>query len=186
MHKSPWAPTPPRVVAVGSLNPTKLGAAVVVFAHLWPDARVEGVSAASGVREQPIGWQETEAGAVTRAETAAAALDTPYGVGLEGGVVFEGERAWLMGVAAVASPRGPLLARGATVLLPPVVARRVADGEELGPVVDSLTGLTDAKTGMGAVGWLTRGLLVREQTWVDTLARAAVPLLRPEWYFPNG
>lgn len=185
MHTNPWVPAPPRIVAVGSLNRTKVGAAATVFAHLWPEARVEGVNTTSGVREQPIGWEETEVGAITRAELAAQALGTAYGVGLEGGVVFEAARGWLMGVAAVATPRGPLVARGATILLPPVVARRVAEGEELGPVVDSLTGLTESKTGMGAVGWLTNGLLVREQTWVDTLARAAAPLMVPEWYYPK-
>lgn len=174
----PW---PPRV-AVGSLNPTKVNAAARVLAHLAPGSAVQGVAVASGVRDQPLGWAETTCGAVVRATRAREALSAPYGIGLEGGVLLTKRAGWLMGVAAVAAPSGLWQARGGTIRLPPIMVERVRAGEELGPVVDELTGLTEAKAGMGAIGWLTGGLVLREDSWVDTLARALAPLVHPEWY----
>lgn len=172
----------PGVVAVGSVNPTKVNAVVQVFAALAPDAAVRPVAVASGVPEQPLGWAETTRGAVNRAEAARLALGGAWGVGLEGGVVLTQDGGWLMGVAAVVAPSGCWRARSGTVLLPPVVVERVRAGEELGPVVDDLTGLQEAKTGMGAIGWLTGGLVLREASWVDTVARAMAPVVHPEWY----
>lgn len=169
-------------VAVGSLNPTKVNAAVTVFARLAPGWVVQGASVPSGVPEQPLGWEETTRGAFHRAEGACLALGSSWGVGLEGGVVLTEDGGWLMGVAAVVAPSGRWYARGGTVLLPPEVVDRVRAGEELGPVVDDVTGLSEAKTGMGAIGWLTGGLVLREASWVDTLARAMAPLIHPEWY----
>ncbi len=177
-----WSGAAPGVVAVGSVNPTKVNAAVKVFAALAPDAAVRPVAVASGVPEQPLGWEETTRGAFNRAEAARRTLGGGWGVGLEGGVVLTEDGGWLMGVAAVAAPSGRWHARGGTVLLPPAVAERVRAGEELGPVVDDITGLHEAKTGMGAIGWLTGGLVLREASWVDTLARAMAPLVHPEWY----
>lgn len=177
----PHQPWPP-LVAVGSLNPTKVNAAARVFAHLAPGSQVQAVAAASGVRDQPLGWDETTRGAATRATRARAALGAVYGVGLEGGVLLARHAGWLMGVAAVASPSGIWRVRSGTVLLPPLMVERVRAGEELGPVVDDLTGLTEAKAGIGAIGWLTGGLVLREDSWVDTLARAIAPLVHPEWY----
>ena len=172
----------PEILAVGSLNPTKVNAAVKVFARLAPETAVEAVAVPSGVRDQPLGWAETTRGAFNRAEAARQALGAGWGVGLEGGVVLTEEGGWLMGVAAVVARSGRWHARGGTVLLPPRVAERVRAGEELGPVVDDITGLHEAKTGMGAIGWLTGGLVLREASWVDTLARAMAPLVHPEWY----
>lgn len=177
--------SPLPTVAVGSENPSKVGAARTVFTQLAPDARIIAVDVASGVRPQPIGWAETKQGAVTRAQAARSAKDAQYGVGMEGGVVLlptDPDTAWLVGVAAVATSTGLWWASSGTLLLPPAVARRVAAGEELGPIVDDITGLYEAKTSMGAVGWLTGGLLWREHSWVDTLARTVAPLVHPEWY----
>ena len=177
-----WPDAAPGIVAVGSMNPTKVNAAVQVFFALAPDAAVRAVAVASGVREQPLGWEETTRGAFNRAQAARRALGGAWGVGLEGGVVFTEDDGWLMGVAAVVAPSGNWHARGGTVLLPPEVVERVRAGEELGPVVDDITGLHEAKTGMGAIGWLTGGLVLREASWVDTLARAMAPLVHPDYY----
>ena len=56
-----------RLVAVGSLNPVKIGAARAVVSQLAPAARVEGIGVPSGVSEQPWGDDETIRGALSRA-----------------------------------------------------------------------------------------------------------------------
>lgn len=82
-------------VRVGSHSPPKLAAvrdAVLAYA---PSAVVTGVAVASGVAEQPVGWEEIVRGARNRATHAFATDEPPpapdrtleLGVGIEDGLV---------------------------------------------------------------------------------------------------
>lgn len=174
------------LVALGSTNPAKLTPTRAVFTQLWPGCTVQGVAVPSGVPEQPIGLDQTRQGAVNRAQAARAALGAGWGVGLEGGVRFEAERAWLFGVVAVV--RGAALQTGVTaeLALPPVVAARLRAGEELGPIMDRLHGTTDIKRGVGTVGLLTGGVLSRADVWAQGLALTLAPFLNGELYGAVG
>ena len=123
-------------------------------------------------------------GARERARVAKDAAQTAYGVGLEGGVELrEDGSVWLIGIAAVWDRRDTLFwAEGPKMELPPRLYAPLAEGQELGPLVDDLSGLTDSKSGIGAIGWFTGGLVPRERLWVVTLACAVGPLFRPEAY----
>jgi inosine/xanthosine triphosphatase len=153
---------------------------------------VVAVNARSGVPEQPIGLEQIRQGALNRAQRALqellsqepAANDAMrWGVGLEGGVDFEDEVAWLTGAVAIAtnhersslawSPRCPL---------PPGVAEALRAGRELGPIMDALTGVSDSKQKFGAMGYLTNGLAPRGLSWEIAFACALAPLLHPELY----
>eukprot|EP00747_Dinoflagellata_sp_TGD_P070193 gnl/TRDRNA2_/TRDRNA2_156479_c0_seq4.p1 gnl/TRDRNA2_/TRDRNA2_156479_c0~~gnl/TRDRNA2_/TRDRNA2_156479_c0_seq4.p1 ORF type:complete len:182 (+),score=17.84 gnl/TRDRNA2_/TRDRNA2_156479_c0_seq4:71-616(+) len=77
------------LAAVGTLNPGKLQACEMCISE-WPDLRykVSGVSAASGVSEQPMGLEETTLGAKNRAQNALQSLEgASVGIGLESGLV---------------------------------------------------------------------------------------------------
>lgn len=167
------------LVAVGSLNPVKVGAARAVVLQLAPEARVEGVAVPSGVREQPWGDDETIRGALARAHAARVALDADWGIGIEGGVISMpdgGVRtcAW----AAIVSRRGQQGIGGSLSLeLPHRVATLVRGGLELGHAMDQVTGAHDVKRGLGAVGILTSGLVTRQGAYETLVAYAAVPLL---------
>ncbi|MFC4453257.1 inosine/xanthosine triphosphatase [Deinococcus sonorensis] len=171
-------------VFVGSLNPAKLRPVQLVFAQTFPELPVQGCPAASGVPDQPIGVEQTTRGAVQRAIAASQQPDARWGVGLEGGVRFDEAGAWLFGVVAVV--RGPQLelARTAELRLPPQVAARVLAGEELGPVMDGLSGVHNIKQKAGTVGWLTDGLLSRADVWQQALSLSLAPFLHPELYRP--
>jgi inosine/xanthosine triphosphatase len=173
-------------VVVGSTNPTKVGAVRTVFGRLgW--TRVGGVAVPSGVSPQPLGAEETWEGATTRARNALAAARAAIGVGLEGGVELHRDGSgWLVGAAVILTADGRALgAWGPKLWLPPAAVEAVRAGEELGPVIDRLSGLTEAKAGIGAIGWLTAGLVTREASWVVALACAAAPLFHPTLY-PDG
>ena len=169
--------------AVGSMNPTKVGAAGTVLGRLGC-RQVVGVAVPSGVPDQPVGWSETQHRAVNRARAAREALGARFGVGMEGGVLLRRDgTAWLMGVAVILTPEGRVLTGyGPQLLLPPAASEALRDGEELGPVIDRLSGLSEAKAGVGAIGWLTGNLVAREPSWVVALACAAAPLIRPAFY----
>lgn len=168
-----------QLVAVGSLNPVKVGAARSVVTHLAPAARVEGISVASGVSDQPWGDDETIRGALARARAARAALDADWGIGIEGGVVSMpdgGVRtcAW----AAIVTRQGREGIGGSLSLeLPHRVASLVRGGLELGHAMDQVTGTHDVKRGLGAVGILTGGVVTRERAYEVLVAYAAAPLL---------
>ena len=55
-----------RWVRVGSVNEPKLAAVRSAFGAYAPDAKIEGVAIASGVSEQPVGFEEVIRGARNR------------------------------------------------------------------------------------------------------------------------
>jgi inosine/xanthosine triphosphatase len=173
----------PLSVAVGSLNPVKVGSARMALERAGFDFTLQGVAVPSGVAEQPLGVEECVRGARQRARNARAALGATWGVGMEGGVEFDGAgNAWLIGVVAIVTPERESVARGGQLLLPPRVAARMRAGDELGPVMDELLGTSNIKQGLGAIGYLTGGLITREAAFFDCFSRALGPLLHPALY----
>lgn len=169
---------------MGSRNPVKVAAVTEVVRQLHPSAIVEGVHVPSGVPDQPVGDAETQRGAAERARAARTALDADIGVGLEGGIVEDGDTgmrtcAW----AAVALRDGREFLGGSLAMpLPPAVAGLVRGGLELGHAMDALTGGTDTKHGAGAVGILTSGMIDRQRAYEVLVTYALSPVIAaPFW-----
>lgn len=171
------------IVAAGTTNPAKLKPVQAVFGQVFMGAQVTGLSVPSGVREQPIGEEETFLGAINRAQAALAGVPgAAWGVGLEGGVRFDLRGCWLFGAVAVVGGARLEVGRTAELKLPPQVAARIGAGEELGPVMDALTGEQNTKQKAGTVGFLTNGLLSRADVWQMGLTLALAPFINPEMY----
>ncbi len=167
-----------RTVAVGSLNPVKIEAARTVLLRITPQLTVEGISVSSGVPDQPWGDDETIRGAVARARAARAALDADIGVGIEGGVVEDGDLIRTNAWAAVVTRDGREGVGGSlSMQLPTDVAKLVREGMELGHAMDAYSGRENVKQGVGAVGILTHGLVTRQQAYETLVAYALAPLL---------
>jgi len=190
-------------VVVGSTNPVKVAATERVVAAVAEtgsnaaavgNVAVEPVPVDSGVSEQPRGRAETRTGAENRARRAldAAATgetaDADYGVGIEGGVAegSVGESGtppglWLVMWAAVTD--GERLERGGgpSLRLPDPVAERVADGEELGSVLDDRLGTDGLKKEAGAAGVFTGGAIDRESALVHAVAGAFGPFVTGQY-----
>ena len=174
-----------RTIAVGSTNPIKIAAVRSALDRAGIAASITGITVPSGVPEQPIGAAQVLEGAINRANNARAAANADWGVGLEGGVEFDHTGAcWLYNVAVIVSASGTSQARGGALLLPPVVAARIRAGEELGPVMDEVTQIANSKQKLGAIGFLTGGVVLREDAFRDSFGRALAPLLHPELYAP--
>ena len=145
---------------------------------LAPHVDVVGVHAVSGVPDQPWGDEETIRGARTRAMAAREATDADVGIGIEGGVVDEGDVvrtcAW-----AVAVHRSGIEGVGGSLslALPREVALLVRSGTELGLAMDAFAGTHNVKQGVGAVGVLTGGLVTRQAAYEHLVAYALAPLL---------
>lgn len=173
------------IIAVGSTNPAKTSAVRAVCERAFPGCSVVGVNVPSGVPEQPIGPEETSTGARNRARAALEAVEgARMGMGLEGGVDPDGS---LINCVAVVEAGGrENLTWGVRFPLPPAIVTRVLRGEELGPVMDEVSGRTESKKHLGAVGILTNGIYTRAEMWQGPLACALMPFLHPKLYAPEG
>ncbi|SDY25399.1 DUF84 family protein [Halopenitus persicus] len=160
-------------VGVGSGNPVKRRAVASVLAG---ETDVEAVPVDSGVSEQPRGRAETVRGADARA---AAVLEAGYdlGVGLEGGVATVDGTDGLFLIMWATIDDGTTVGRGAgpSVRLPDGVADRVRDGEELGPVMDDVTGETGLARSDGAIAAFTNGRIDRTDALATAVAGACGP-----------
>lgn len=176
-------PLPYMRAAVGSTNPAKLDAVHRALARLAPGCAVEPVAVPSGVGAQPFGDDETRRGAMARARAAREQSDADLGLGLEGGVIFEGDRPWLVSwVAAVDRDGRTGEASGLRMPLPAVATQRLRDGAELGDVIDELFSVHLSKQHTGAIGLLTEGFVSRTDAFADLVAMACAPLLRTDLY----
>lgn len=177
-----------RSIAIGSINPVKIGAVRAILAPLAPDASIEGVAVASTVADQPFGDDETIRGALARATAARVALGAELGVGIEGGVVAQADGsmrtcAW----AAIVDGNGRSGVGGSLAMsLPARVAGMIRDGIELGHAMDRFVGAHDTKRGAGAVGILTAGLVDRQRAYEVLVSYALAPFLTPELYERAG
>ena len=170
-------------VVVGSTNPVKIAAVRAVLERVGSGAEVSGLAVASGVRDQPVGDDETIRGATQRARAVLSACDADLGVGLEGGVVDEGGVMRTCAWAAVVARDGRVGTGGSLAMpLPARVAALVRDGVELGHAMDRVTGAQNTKHGAGAVGILTAGLVDRQRAYESLVAYALAPFLAPELY----
>jgi inosine/xanthosine triphosphatase len=168
-------------IAVGSTNPVKVEAVRVMARRVWPDVEVVTMDVPSGVSAMPMSDEETLAGARNRARAARQAAGADLGVGLEGGVNQEPFGLALHGWAVVVDGNGREgIGGGARLPLPQAIARRVLAGEELGSVMDDILGDHNVKQKGGAVGALTAGLVLRQETFAVAVAYALSPFIVPE------
>ncbi len=174
-------------IIVASKNPVKIAAVRSGFAQLFPEFEsfeIEGVSVPSGVRDQPMTFEETLEGAKNRVANARVEYpDADFWVGLEGGVDLHGNEMAVSGwvVAEDASGRvGKSMTN--TIYLPPRVAELVAGGMELGEADDVVFGTHNSKQSNGAAGILTRDVLKREEGFMMGVVGALVPHRNPDLY----
>ena len=137
----------------------------------------------SGVASQPFSDAETRRGAENRAARAAELRpDADYWIGMEGGLVDEGELLVAFGWIVVRSASLAGSSRTATFVLPEKVARLVRSGTELGEADDVVFGRSDSKKRDGAVGLLTGNVIDRAALYEPSVVLALIPFLKPELY----
>ncbi|MEQ7123416.1 inosine/xanthosine triphosphatase [Actinopolymorpha sp. B11F2] len=174
------------------MNPVKRRATLeaVRVALGIDDVQCQAVEVDSGVPAQPVGDEQTLAGARNRAEAARLiAPEADLCVGLEGGVIERDGTleclAWVvvLGTAPTGEPiRGE--SRTATFVLPTEIASLVRAGVELGAATDEVFGGTDTKKSTGTVGPLTGGVIDRVAYYAHATVLALVPFRNAGLSFP--
>ncbi len=163
-------------VVVASKNPVKIKAVEQVFASAGFDARIEGVSARSGVADQPMGSDETYLGACNRIEDIKLKHpDAHFWVGIEGGIeVIDGTMhcmAWIV----ISSKDLVGSSKVASFVLPKCVTDLVEQGSELGDATAEYFKEPNSKQKMGVVGILTGGTIDRTSYYVHAGELAMIP-----------
>ncbi len=170
-------------VVVASKNPVKIKAVQAAFDACLGAGVVNtlGISAASGVSDQPQGDAETRRGARNRvADAQRQQPGADYWVGLEGGIELIDDLLQAYAWMAVRDAAGRFgMARSATLPLPHAIRKLVESGLELGDANDRVFATVNSKQQGGAFGLLTEGRYTRESIYTQTVALALVPLLHP-------
>ncbi|KAL7701351.1 Protein of unknown function DUF84 [Lotmaria passim] len=177
------------VWAVGTTNRAKVECVVTVVNRCFPNDvhEVRAVSVNSGVTDQPMSPEETQAGAINRARAALDAVpEADYGIGLEGGLELIGKRWFECGWMSVVERKTGKCGIGSSArfemsetLMRPILS----EGKELAEVMDALTGEKDVRSGLGAMGILTAGFLGRAAAYEHGLIFALAPFLSESKYW---
>jgi inosine/xanthosine triphosphatase len=176
------APLPAPRLSVGSKNTAKVSAVAAAARHYWGErAVVVGHEVPSGVRAQPLGHEETQAGALNRARGALAAEPGALlGLGLEGGVVVLGGQPVMMGYVAITDGAREVVVPTVGTPLPVPWAEALTRGAELRPFVQAAGYAYDYQ--QGVVGLLTSGALQRDDTFRAAVTTALAPWVNRAFY----
>ena len=170
-------------IAVGSMNPVKVGAARSVIERVWPEATVTGFVVDTGVPAMPMSDEECRTGARNRAVAARQLATADLGVGIEGGVHEEDGLLMLTAWTVIVDGRGVEGVGGSgRIVVPEAIARRVRGGEELGDVMDDILKVSNIKQKEGAVGAFTAGLVARQEALAVGVVYALAPFVSPDLY----
>jgi inosine/xanthosine triphosphatase len=189
-------------VAVGSMNEPKLAAVRSALGAYAPDAAVEGVNVASGVSEQPVGFDEIIRGARNRATSAVRESLSDLGVGIEDGLVpipidpgSEIVAHLNIGCAAITDGERTSIGFSSAFAYPPDCwIPAVRDHEPIGKIFDRLwenqggdRSPTPSAGTVGNIGRLSDGVLPRAEYARHGVLCALVAFLHPDLYeFAEG
>lgn len=162
-------------IVSATTNPAKIRAILQAFNEIFGEGscHIDAISVDSGVPEQPIGSEETRAGARNRVKNARLARpQADYWVAIEAGLDEDGcTFSWVV----IASHDQHGEARSATLPLPPVILEKVRAGEALGPVMSQYTGIDEIGRKEGAIGVFTAGTLTRSSVYHQAVVLALSP-----------
>jgi len=191
-----------RWVRVGSVNEPKLAAVRSAIGAYAPDAKIEGVAVASGVPEQPVGFEEVIRGARNRAAGAVSGSPCDLGIGIEDGLVplptgsSEGEVVHLnIGCVAITDGERTSIGFSSAFGYPPECSiLAVRDREPIGAAFDRLwtarrgeSAARPSALSTGNIGRLSDGVLPRAEYARHGVLCALVSFIQPDLYgFEEG
>ena len=173
-------------ILVGSTNPVKINAVKVVMSKIYPDFEVISIEVDTGVENTPLDEETIIKGALNRANNALLSVQADLSIGMEGGIVLKFQRYFVTGWCAIVDKEGNFqLGCGVYMPIPSKIVEMVRSGEELGSVIDQVTGIKDTKRKMGSVGIMTNNLMTRQKAWEAAIIYAMADKLSPQGLFTS-
>jgi inosine/xanthosine triphosphatase len=172
-------------VIVASKNEPKINATKIGFEKMFPGESFEfmGVSAPSGVADQPFTDRETYQGAYNRAANVQKEVpDADYWVGLEGGVEKMDADMHAFAWVVIRSKEKIGKSRTASVFLPAKVAELIDQGQELSKDNDIVFNKQGSGHSSGVVGVLTNDVIERAEYYSSAVILALIPFKNKDLY----
>ena len=188
-----------KTIALGSDRAAKIMAVRASVARIatihpdWANANVVARRVETSAPAMPLtDWQlmegARERALATRDSLRARRLEADIFVGLEGGfhsISIGGEWHTFLRGWAYATDGGERSAFGAapSISVPPQIVKSVVEGrQELGTVIDAVTGQRDVRSKQGAWGVLSEDLVTRSLSFELALIAAFAPFYNPKYY----
>lgn len=171
----------PLVVHVGSGNPVKVEAVRNIFSQYFPELEVEGSVTRTSVPDEP--WEDdVKRGAKERAWQVMQNAD--IGVGIEAGLFRREDGIYDVQYCAILDKMGRYtFGTGPGFRYPAMIESELRRGSTVGDVFsEKIMGENPGRQG-GAIGYLTRGVMKRQQLTESAILAAMVPRINKELYF---
>lgn len=174
-----------KTVVIASTNPVKATVAKCAFFAVFPEEKFSFVEtkSESGVPEQPID-EETRRGAQNRLQHIRKQHpNADFWISQEGGLHRERGRLFNRAWIAVTDTTG-FIAESSTAqfYLPKQIAQYIEEGMELGTAADKFFNSVNSKHGLGALGYLTDGIINRTEYYLPAAIIALSELKHKEWF----
>lgn len=170
-------------VAAGTKNPAKLKGIKAAFEKFFDKVVVVPLDVDSGVPSQPFD-DETIMGAINRAKNAYRE-GFNFSVGVEAGLFknkFSLSGCLDFQVACVFNGEKYTIGFGPGFEYPKKVIKEVLKGREVGEVMEGITGIKDLGKKFGAIGFLTRKAIKRENLTELAVTMALIPWINSKLY----
>ncbi len=170
-------------IAVASNNPLKVNSVKKVFAKFFNDLELFHSEVNSNVSSQPLN-DEAVKGALNRVYRIKEIFpDCDYYVAIESGVMNYSDRG--LSFSAIVIMNNKLEKHygfSPAFELPPEITDKIFQGNELGPLIDSLTNEKDTKKKYGAVGILSNEVTNREELTYYGILMALIPFVNKYYH----
>lgn len=173
-------------VVIGSKNPPKVNAVKSAFEDVFPadEIMIECVGTESNVSSHPTSAEESIQGALNRAVQASRQIvGADYYVGIEGGLLRVGERAWEIGWVVIRSAEGRVASGlSSGIELRGNILKAIVEGVELNDVLEKDFGLNAAGSRNGFYGFATNDSVTRQEAYEQGVKVALAQFVHPEFY----
>lgn len=169
------------IIHCGSTNVVKIKSVERSFNYYYENVSVLPHKTDSNVSNQPIG-DATFSGAENRAESLFKkknkSLEGDFFIGIEGGIINLYKNWFAFGVSCLIDFNGTKsFGTSALFPLPDSIALRLINGEELGDVIDDISNSKNSKHNEGAIGFLSKGIIKRDELYVPAVISSLIPFL---------
>jgi len=179
------------IIAIGSRNPAKIKGIERAFKEVFRDSNIifKAIKVETSIPSQPIGLKITLRGAIERALFALREIpDASYGVGVEAGLVevpYTITGFMDLEVCAIIDQEERVtLGFSSAFEFPPLAVRSVLEGKvgEIEEIMERISGIKHIGDGMGAIGYLTKGVIDRCELTRQCVIAALIPRINEEVY----
>jgi len=177
------------IVAVGSKNPVKVKAVEKVFKRFYKDIVIRSISIDTGLPRQPIGLEIVAKGAYLRSISALEKITgSSYGVGIEAGLIkypYSSSKYLNIQLCVITDNKGySTIGSSAGFELPKKIVDKLINNREieLEDLMEKITGIINIGKKGGAIQYLSKNFLTREDLSIQAVTTALIPHLNKELY----